>query len=246
MPPMIENSSQSPVFFQPGVYAITPEQKNTDLLITQVQQALQGGVSVVQYRNKTAKPAEKAEQARCLLELCQRFSVPLIINDDVHLAQKIAADGVHLGGDDMSLAKARAILGAKSIIGISCYNDLTKAQDAAQRGANYLAFGSCFSSTTKPSAVRCPPLVLQAALAWLEEFWQEKSRPAAHPHTDGRLTQPALVAIGGITAENGASLVNMGIQSLAVISDLFNAPNIQQRAKQYQQIFTQYQLQGRV
>ena len=243
---MIENSSQAAVFFRPGVYAITPQQENTALLLTQVKQALEGGVRVIQYRNKSNNDSLRLEQASRILELCHQFSVPLIVNDDVELTRRIAADGVHLGGDDMPLEKARSQLSAKQIIGISCYNNLEKAQDAARKGADYLAFGSCFTSSTKPMAVHCPPTVLQSAVAWLQEFRQKKGLPTAHLAPDGTLSKPALVAIGGITAENGASLVKKGIQSLAVISDLFDAPNIQQRANQYQQIFTQYQLQGRV
>lgn len=246
MPPMNKISSRLPAFFQPGVYAITPEQQNTQLLLAQTEQALQAGVRLIQYRNKSADKAEKTRQAKALLELCATYQTPLIINDDVELCAAIQADGVHLGRDDGEISTARAQLGTHRIIGISCYNQLARAQNAVKSGADYIAFGSCFSSATKPNATHCSQQTIESAIHWLNQYCASEQPCGGIRMSNNDQRRPAIVAIGGITAENGASLINLGVDYLAVISDLFSAPDIQQRTYQYQQIFTQYQLQGRV
>lgn len=201
-----------------GLYAITPECHNTEQLLTQCQAVLTGGAKVLQYRNKQGDQDLRLQQAQALNELCNDFAVPLIINDDVELCRAVNASGVHLGRDDEALLEARQQLGSSAIIGSSCYNDLARAQRAVDAQASYLAFGSCFVSSTKPQASRCEAHILrEAAQRW--------SLP--------------IVAIGGITAENGASLVGAGVDLLAVISDVFDADNITKRALQYQSIFTQ-------
>jgi thiamine-phosphate pyrophosphorylase len=195
-----------------GLYVITPEEPDTAKLLRQVGQALQGGGRVVQYRNKSADVSLRFEQASALRELAHRYSVPLIVNDDVALALKMDADGVHLGSEDGSIGAARKILGGKKIIGVSCYNQLKLALEAADAGADYVAFGAFFASAVKPSApVATPDLLRQAR--------REISLP--------------LVAIGGITVENGTSLLSAGADALAVISALFGAQDILLAAGQF-------------
>jgi thiamine-phosphate pyrophosphorylase len=165
-------------------------------------------VALLQYRRKRRDLAE----ARAVTELTRRHGVPLIVNDDVELALELDADGVHLGRDDGDLRAARSRLGGR-ILGVSCYDDPELARRAVEAGADYVAFGSVFASTTKPAAVRAP-LALFAT----------------------RLGVP-LCAIGGITLENAPRVLRAGADLLAVVSDLFEAPDIRARAAQYQGLF---------
>lgn len=195
-----------------GLYAITPDEPDTFELLRKVRLALLGGARVLQYRNKTAGKTVRLEQARALRELTHEFAVPLIINDDVMLAHGVAADGVHLGGSDGSVADARAVLGSGKLIGMSCYNRLPLAHEAVNCGADYVAFGSFFVSTVKPAAVAATPDLLRQA-----------RREIAVP----------LVAIGGITVDNGALLLEAGADALAVISAVFGAEDIRDAARQF-------------
>lgn len=195
-----------------GLYAITPDESETAELLRKVRLALLGGARVLQYRNKTADVALRREQAGALRELTREFSVPLIVNDDAALAHQVDADGVHLGGADGRVVEARAALGRGKLIGVSCYNRIALAHDAVTQGADYVAFGSFFSSTVKPDAV-------VATLDLLRQARRELAVP--------------LVAIGGITAKNGAPLLEAGANALAVISAVFAAPDIQQATRQF-------------
>jgi thiamine-phosphate pyrophosphorylase len=207
-----------------GLYAITPEQPDTARLIEQVRAALTGGARVVQYRGKSGDIALLHEQASELHALCAAFGVPLIVNDSVRLADLTDADGVHLGREDASPREARIVLGTEKIIGVSCYNKLELALEAEANGADYVAFGSFFPSNTKPGAVAAPLELLRQAKA--------------------RLHIP-IVAIGGITPENAPALVEAGAAAVAVISGLFDAPDIQRAAQQYAQLFTRQPQPGR-
>ena len=195
-----------------GLYAITPDEADTAELVHKVRLALSGGARVLQYRNKCATAELKLEQAIALRELSREFYIPLVINDDALLARQVDADGVHLGEADGSLAAARALLGSDRLIGLSCYNRLELAHRAAQQGADYVAFGSFFASTVKPGAVAATPDLLRQARR--------------------EITVP-LVAIGGITAENGAQLLQAGADALAVISAIFSAGDIQYATRQF-------------
>ena len=196
-----------------GLYAITPNEADTEDLLRKVRLALLGGARVLQYRNKAADAVLRLEQARALRELTHEFSVPLIINDDAMLAQQVDADGVHLGGEDGSVAAARTALGRSGkLIGASCYNRMALAHEAVRQGADYVAFGSFFASAVKPGAVSASPDLLRQA-----------RREIALP----------LVAIGGITALNGAQLLEAGADALAVISAVFGAADIQVAARQF-------------
>lgn len=195
-----------------GLYAITPDEPDTDELMRKVRLVLLGGASVLQYRNKTANTALRLQQAKALRALAHEFSVPLIINDDAMLAQQVDADGVHLGGEDGSVIEARAVLGSAKLIGVSCYNRVALAHEAVRQGADYVAFGSFFASTVKPDAVAASPDLLQQAR---REF------------------KVPLVAIGGITVHNGNQLLEAGADALAVISAVFGAADIRDAARQF-------------
>jgi thiamine-phosphate pyrophosphorylase len=193
-----------------GLYAITPNAVDTPRLLEQVRAAFEGGVALLQYRRKRGGAAE----AREVLALARRSGASLIVNDDVGLALDIGADGAHLGREDGDLASARRRF-PHGILGASCYGDLDAARAAVAAGADYVAFGSVFPSPTKPGAVRAP----------LELFARAKD-----------LGVP-LAAIGGITLGNAPQAIAAGASLLAVISDLFEAPDIAARARQYGKLF---------
>jgi thiamine-phosphate pyrophosphorylase len=197
-----------------GLYAITQtEHKSNAAILAEVEQVILGGAVVVQYRNKHAQDASLL--AGELVKLCHRYHIPLIINDDVELAIQVAADGVHLGKDDGSIAQARQRLGNPAIIGVSCYNSVEKAQEAQQQGADYVAFGRFFPSSSKP-------LAAPAEINTLREAQKVLSIP--------------MVAIGGILPENGSALLNAGADVLAVIGGLFTEQP-EQSARAYHALF---------
>lgn len=202
--------------FPGGLYAITFETTDTEHLLTQVEAALAGGVAAVQYRDKSADIARRHEQASELVALCHRYGAPLIVNDDLRLADLADADGVHLGRDDGTVNEARIILGKDKFIGASCYQSLDLARAAQAAGADYVAFGSFFSSPTKPDAGR-------ADLELLREATQAIHLP--------------IIAIGGITLANAPQLLDAGADSLAVLSALFDAPDIRAAAQTLNQLF---------
>jgi len=202
--------------FPSGIYAITPETADTAHLLARVEAALRGGIAAVQYRDKSSDVVRRHEQASELAELCHRFNVPLIINDDLRLADLCDADGVHLGRYDGSLAEARIILGKGKFIGASCYQSLDLALAAQAADADYVAFGSFFPSPTKPDAGRADLDLLRQA---------------------GSKIRVPLVAIGGITLANAAPLIDAGADGLAVLSALFDAPDITAAAQALNQLF---------
>ena len=203
-----------------GLYAITPDWNDTRRLLNATAAILDGGCRVLQYRNKQTSDCHRQEQAVALRGLTGKYGARLIINDDVDLALFCAADGVHLGEDDGQLIAARARLDAShagNILGASCYQSLPLAQAAANAGADYLAFGSFFASPTKPQARRADPALINAAK---------------------RETGLPICAIGGITADNAASLITAGADLLAVITALYDAPDPYQAALKFSQLFT--------
>ena len=201
-----------------GLYAITPDCADTADWLRQVRLALAGGARVLQYRDKSANAMLRLSRALALRELTREFDVLFIVNDDVQLALQVDADGVHLGAADDDIETARAVLGNNKIIGVSCYNRLARARYAEHAGANYLAFGAFFPSAIKPAAAVADVNLLQQARA--------------------ELALP-LVAIGGINLGNGAALVQAGADALAVISALFNAPDIKAAAQDFSKLFIQ-------
>lgn len=199
-----------------GLYAITRETDDTGYLLVAAEAALRGGAAVVQYRDKSGDIARQHEQASELLTVCRRYHVPLIINDSLRLADLTGADGVHLGRDDGAIHEARIVLGHDRIIGVSCYQSLELAVAAQTAGADYVAFGSFFPSLTKPDAVRAEPDLLREA---------------------ARLIHLPMVAIGGITLSNAASLIDAGADAVAVISALFGSKDIEDTARQFADLF---------
>lgn len=205
-----------------GLYAITPDEPSTDILVRKLDQALRGGATAVQYRNKTAGPELRFEQARALAVLCREADVPFIINDDLALALALDADGVHLGANDGDLTDARLRLGQGKLLGASCYNRMELADAAVHAGADYLAFGSVFSSSTKPGAVRAP-------LALFAEARRRFPLP--------------LVAIGGITLQNAPQVFSAGADAVAVISAVFDAGDIAASAAAFTRLHQQQRMQ---
>ncbi|MFN2360852.1 MAG: thiamine phosphate synthase [Marinobacter sp.] len=203
---------------RPGLYAITDSQLlPADRLLAAVDAALRGGAVLVQYREKSAPQPERLRQARDLAALCRNAGVPLIINDDPELARRCSAAGVHLGQSDHSLVYARQQLGEHAIIGATCHADLALAASADRDGADYLAFGRFFNSTTKPDA----PAADTSVLARARQF----GKP--------------VTAIGGITVDNGETLIRAGADQLAVVGGLFHGglASIEERARQFTRLF---------
>jgi len=200
-----------------GLYGITDGRPLPQLLAS-VEAAIRGGARVIQYREKSTAAARRSAEAQALLELCRGHGVLLLINDDVELAAAVGADGVHLGKDDGRVDLARVRLGPRAVIGVSCYDSLERALQAAHDGADYVAFGSFFASASKPAAVRAPLALLKDARA--------------------RLGIP-LCAIGGITPANGGELVQAGADMLAVIQGLFGAADVQVAAREYSNLFAE-------
>jgi thiamine-phosphate pyrophosphorylase len=207
-----------------GLYAITPDEPDTRELVRKVRQALAGGARMVQYRNKSADAMLRLEQSRALLALCGAARVPLIINDDLDLALALGADGVHLGRDDVPVAAARTRLDKEMLLGVSCYDRLDLAVDARNAGADYVAFGSAFPSTTKPGAPHAPLSLYREAKA--------------------RLGLP-IVAIGGITRENARAVIGAGADAIAVIRALFGAHDVERSAREFASLFSLHDLEKR-
>ncbi|MFO3707441.1 thiamine phosphate synthase [Xanthomonas codiaei] len=183
-----------------GVYLITPDEPNTQRLLLRTAPLL-ASITWLQYRNKQADAALRLRQASALREACAAHGVPLIINDDTQLAAQVGAQGVHLGEDDGEVGAARALLGERAIIGVSCYDEITRARAAAAAGASYVAFGAFFHTTTKQTTRRATPALLQQA---------------------AELGLPR-VAIGGIAPAQVPELVAAGADLIAVVSGVYAA-----------------------
>jgi thiamine-phosphate pyrophosphorylase len=201
-----------------GLYAITDASVTDPQRITLcVQQALRGGARIIQYRDKSTNQKQRLETCHAICQLTKNFDAVFIVNDDIELALTTGADGVHLGKDDICLTDARIQLGENAIIGVSCYNRFDLAEQAIKEGANYIAFGRFFPSRTKPDAVTAEPNLLKKAKL--------------------ELNIP-VVAIGGITVENGKELIQAGADMLAVVDGIFGQTNIEAAAKQYGPLFS--------
>ena len=200
-----------------GLYAITDARlQRPDQFTEHVRQAIDGGARLIQYRDKSANAVFRLRQANALADLCRQRGVALIINDDVELAAECGAQGVHLGENDADPQTTRRLLGDNAIIGVSCYNRLPLALQAANQGADYIAFGRFFPSRTKPKAV-------QAGLDLIRMARRQLSLP--------------LAAIGGITVHNAAPLLDAGVAMLAVVHGVFGAADIRQAAAAYAALF---------
>ena len=203
-----------PLLARRGLYAITDGPRAG--LVDAAAAALDGGAVLLQYRDKTRDDARRLVEAQALARLCTARGAGFIVNDDVALAARVGADGVHLGEDDENLAAARAQLGPGAIIGVSCYDAIERARALVAAGADYVAFGAFFPSPTKPDARRATPALLREAAA---------------------LGVPR-VAIGGITPDNARPLIEAGADFLAVISAVFGAPDVRAAASRFQTLFS--------
>ncbi|MCW9024977.1 MAG: thiamine phosphate synthase [Gammaproteobacteria bacterium] len=200
-----------------GLYVITDHALLGDALLEKAEQAITGGARILQYRDKTDDQQRRKTEAWALAQLCQQHDVTFLINDDVALAQSCQADGVHLGQQDTAVDMARQQLGKNKIIGVTCHADLQAAITAENKGADYVAFGRFFPSQTKPLAPPAEVNILTQARAQLHI---------------------PIVAIGGITIENGAQLIEAGADMLAVIHDIFVVTDSQLAAQQLAQLFS--------
>ncbi|MDZ3823169.1 MAG: thiamine phosphate synthase [Pseudoxanthomonas sp.] len=199
-----------------GLYAVSGAHDDRDGLLAWAQAVLEGGAACLQYRDKHSDAAERLRRAGALATLCRAFGRPLLVNDDPALAASVEAAGVHLGRDDTGIADARDLLGPGAVIGVSCYGDPARADELAAQGADYLAFGTFADSTTKPSARRADPAVLAIA----------------------RRHGLPLVAIGGITPDNGGALIAAGADLLAVVAGLAGPPaQARAAARRYAALF---------
>ncbi|MCG8293659.1 MULTISPECIES: thiamine phosphate synthase [Pseudomonas] len=201
-----------------GLYAITDSQLLAGRFLSHVEAALEGGVCLLQYRDKSDDAGRRLREAEGLQKLCERYGTQLIINDDAELAARLGV-GVHLGQTDGPLTPARALLGRQAIIGSTCHASLELAEQAASEGASYVAFGRFFNSVTKPGAPA-------ASLELLEQARARVKLPIA--------------VIGGITLDNAAPLVAHGADLLAVIHGLFGADSAQEvtrRARAFNALF---------
>lgn len=199
-----------------GLYAITDPDLMGEDIIGKAKKAICGGISILQYRNKTAPYTQQKKEAQLLARLCHSQDVLFIINDNVKLALEVNADGVHIGQQDCNIDAARKQLGPEKIIGVTCNNKIENAITAQQQGADYVAFGRFFKSSTKPGAP-------QADLVMLKDLRSSISLP--------------VVAIGGITHTNATELLKYDIDMLAVIESLFGQKDITESARQFVDIF---------
>ena len=199
-----------------GLYLVTPNWDDIDRLLDVTEQALQEGVALLQYRHKHADAALRREQAGALLLLARKYGVPFIVNDFIDLCEQLDADGVHVGGTDISVAEARARLGKQKLVGASCYGDLQLAHKAQQEGASYMAFGGFYPSLVKQYPVTTDPdIVLQA------------KREIALP----------CVVIGGMTPENAAPLATRGADLVAALSSVYLADDVAISVREFNKLF---------
>ncbi len=201
---------------KPGLYAITDCKNlgNNDLL-EKSEAILRAGAVMLQFRNKDKNTEDKTKLAKELQTLCREYQRLFIINDDVELTRMIKADGIHLGQSDMDVEQARDILGPV-IIGVSCYNEIEHAITAQGSGADYVALGTFYLSPTKPDAVRAQP-------GLINEVKQKINLP--------------IVAIGGITPENGKQLIEAGADYLAAISGVYSVADSFSTTQDYVKLF---------
>ncbi len=211
--------SPKPFPAQRVLYAITPDADNTDQLVVSAREALVGGVRVLQYRDKQRTYFERRAVAQRLRSVCHEFDCCFIVNDDIELALDVAADGVHLGREDLAELSQLVAYARGMIIGVSCYDSLSRAQDAVRYGATYVAFGSVFPSSTKPRASPCDLRIIRTARTGL-------SVP--------------IVAIGGITPTNACQVLDAGAHALAVISGIFAQDNVESATRAYIQLLTNH------
>ncbi len=186
-------------------------------LESQVEQAILGGATIVQLREKHLTGEALLAEAKTLCALCRRYGVPFLVNDDVNLALAVGADGVHVGQEDMAAEQARALLGPGKLIGVSAHS-VAQAVAAQRAGADYLGCGAAFVTGTKTDAKPIPRETLQAVTAAVDI---------------------PVVAIGGITRDNLPQLQGCGLAGAAVVSALFAQEDVQAAARELRRLAEQ-------
>lgn len=202
-----------------GLYIVTPDWDDTAALVKATDEALAGGASLVQYRHKTSSPELRREQATALLRVCRHYSVPLIINDHVSLCMDIDADGVHVGGTDISVAQAREMVGPDKIVGSSCYGTYERAETACREGASYIAFGGFYPSRVKKYDFKTAPEIVAQA---------KQNIPLP------------VVVIGGMTPENCVPLLEQGADMVAAVSSVYMTTSPQQGALDFLKVLASF------
>jgi len=196
------------------IYAISDDVLMPEnLALEYAREILECGVKFFQFRSKKAVKNEKL--ASEILNLCEKFGAKFIVNDDVKFAKKIGAKAVHLGKDDEGIKEAFEILGKDAYVGVSCYNDINLAINATKNGASYAAFGSVFTSPTKPNALKCDLEVVKEAK---------------------QILNLPVCVIGGINETNIGSLSHTKPDLIAVISAIYKDGNIKENIKNLQKI----------
>ena len=200
-----------------GVYAITDcDNLSTHELLSTTEKILRAGIAALQYRDKSGDLKKRNREAQELQRLCREYDCLFIVNDDVQLAKLVTANGVHLGCNDCDCKAARKELGPDAIVGVSCYNSLKAAQDDTAGGADYVAFGSFYPTTSKQNTTIAKPEIIKQAK-------QKISLP--------------IVAIGGITPTNCGPLIEYGADMLAVISSIYQAGDPYTAVKEFNRYF---------
>lgn len=199
-----------------GLYVVTPDWDDTQKLVDTTELAIQGGASLVQYRHKTASDALRLTQAKALQAVCREHNVPFIVNDYVALAADIDADGVHVGGTDMAVTNARAVMGPDRIVGSSCYGDMERAIAAQKEGASYAAFGGFYPSRVKKYAVTTSPEIIAQAK---------------------KIITIPVVVIGGMTPDNVAPLIAQGADMVAAVSGVYMQEDVAEAASLFCDFF---------
>ena len=200
------------------IYAISDDiLMPENLALDYTRKILECGVKFFQFRSKKAVKNEKL--ASEILNLCEKFGAKFIVNDDVKFAKKIGAKAVHLGKDDENIKEAFEILGKDAYVGVSCYNDINLAINAAKNGASYAAFGSVFTSLTKPNAPKCELEVIKEAK---------------------QILNLPICVIGGVNETNIGSLSHVKPDLIAVISAIYKDSNIKENIKNLQNIIKNF------
>lgn len=201
-----------------GLYVITdsiliPKDKFFEI----VELAIKGGASVLQLRDKESSANEIVETGKRLLKITKKYGIPLIINDLPELAKRIGADGVHLGENDPDISYSKGILGENSIVGVSCYGDIERGLHAEKSGADYLAFGTPYSTPTKPGRKPTP----------FETLVEAKKRIKTVP----------IFSIGGIYPENAKDVLATGVDGIAAITSIFKSGDPEENARKLASFF---------
>ena len=211
--------------FPSGLYGVTPEWNDANVLERAVRAAARGGMRALQFRHKSPDRSLRKELAQGLAALCRELGVTFFINDDWRLALEVNADGIHLGQHDDPVPMVRSAIGPEMLLGVSCYANPQLARQLLQHAVTYIAFGAMYASQTKPLAPPAPLSVLGEGRDLCKRYGNPR---------------PAVVAIGGIGPQHAQALATAGADSIAVVGSLFMAPDIEAAARLLSQPFSSY------